>query len=143
LTSIEGFHPQTLRLLERGVVGADRDDGTCRRRHLVGADADILGDCDGLTFVEHSEPVALFDRKVLDRELRIVPAAHRRTLVHDEGAEVPRVEHDEVGRLAARIEPHERADQDAEAAEVGVAGDILAGRWGRVGYIYIVDISKV
>jgi hypothetical protein len=54
---------------------------------------DVLGDSDCLTFVEHAEPIALFDPEVLDRVLRFVPALDVRTFVHDQGAEVPRVEH--------------------------------------------------
>jgi hypothetical protein len=51
------------------------------------ADLDVLGDCDCLTFVEHAEPVALFDPEVLDRVLRFIPALHVGLLVHDQGAE--------------------------------------------------------
>jgi hypothetical protein len=81
-------------------------------------DLDVLGDGDCLTFVEHTEPVALFDPKVMDRVLRFVPALHVGLLVHDQGAEVSRVEHDDVGGLGGHIEHHEGADQDAETAKV-------------------------
>jgi len=83
------------------------------RRHLVLADLDVLRDGDCLTFVEHTEPVALFDPEVMDRVLRFVPALHVGLLVHDQGAEVPRVELDDVGGLGGHIEHHEGADQDA------------------------------
>ena len=109
---------QTRRNLEVGVVRTDRDDGTCWRRHLVLADLDVLRDGDSLTFVEHTEPVALFDTEVLDRVLRLVPALDVRTFVHDQGAEVPRVEHDDVGGLGGHIEHHEGADQDAQTTEL-------------------------
>jgi hypothetical protein len=74
-------------------------------------------------------------------------------LVHDQGAEVPRVERDDVGGLDGNIEHHEGADQDAESTEVGVAGslnDDLANKYSYVladcenslGFgIYIDDIS--
>ena len=78
---------ETRRQLEVGVVGPDGDDRTCWRRHLVLADLDVLGDGDCLTFVEHTEPVALFDPEVVDRVLRLVPALHVGLLVHDQGAE--------------------------------------------------------
>ncbi len=123
-------------MLEVRVVGADRDDGTCGRRHLVLAELDVLGDGDCLTFVEHTEPVALLDPEVLDRVLRLVPALDVGLLVHDEGAEVPRVEHDEVGRLAVRVEPHEGADQDAQATETEPERnmcDILADKLSGLG----------
>ena len=61
----------------------------------------------------------------MDRVLRFVPALHVRTFVHDQGAEVPRVEHDDVGGLGGNIEHHEGADQDAEATEVGVGDDVV------------------
>ena len=70
-----------------GVVRTDGDDRTCWRRHLVLADLDVLGDGDCLTFVEHTEPIALFDPEVMDRVLRLVPALHVGLLVHDQGAE--------------------------------------------------------
>jgi hypothetical protein len=35
--------------------------GASNRVELVGGDADVLGDCDGLDFVEHAEPVAFLD----------------------------------------------------------------------------------
>ena len=38
-----------------------------------------------LTFVEHTEPVALFDPEVVDRVLRFVPALHVGLFVHDQG----------------------------------------------------------
>ena len=50
-------------------------------------DLDVLGDGDCLTFVEHTEPVALFDPEVMDRVLRFVPALHVGLFVHDQGAE--------------------------------------------------------
>jgi hypothetical protein len=68
---------------------------------------DVLGDSDCLTFVEYAEPIALFDPEVLDRVLRFVPALDVRTFVHDQGAEVPRVEHDDVGGFGGHIEHHE------------------------------------
>jgi hypothetical protein len=97
------------------------NDGTRRCRHLVLTNLDVLRDSDSLTFVEHTEPIALFDPEVLDRVLRLVPALDVRTFVHDQGAEVPRVEHDDVGGLGGHIEHHKGADQDAESAEVGIA----------------------
>jgi hypothetical protein len=42
-------------------------------------------------------------------------------LVHDQGAEVPRVEHDDVSRLRGGVEAHEGADEDAQATEVRIA----------------------
>ena len=111
---------ETRRRLECGVVRTDGDDGTRWRRHLVLADLDVLRDGDSLTFVEHTEPVALFDPEILDRVLRLVPALDVRTFVHDQGAEVPRVEHDDVSCLGGNVEHHEGVDQDAEATEVGV-----------------------
>jgi hypothetical protein len=93
------------RRLEDRVAGPDRDDQRPWRRHLVLTDLDVLGDGDSLTFVEHTKPVALFDPEVLDRVLRFIPALHVRTFVHDQGAEVPRVEHDNVSRLRGNIEP--------------------------------------
>jgi hypothetical protein len=39
-------------------------------------DLDVLRDGDCLTFVEHAEPVALFDPEVMDRVLRFIPALH-------------------------------------------------------------------
>lgn len=59
---------------------------------------------DSLTFVEHTEPIALFDREVLDRVLRFIPALDVGLLVHDQGAEVARVEHDDVRDLQVRID---------------------------------------
>ena len=50
---------------------------------------------------------------VLDRVLRFVPALDVWLFVHDQGAEVPRIEHDDVGGLGGHIEHHEGADQDA------------------------------
>jgi hypothetical protein len=104
--------------------GTGGDDRTRWRRHLVLADLDVASDCDSLTFVEHTEPVALFDPEVMDRVLRLVPALDVGLLVHDQGAEVPRVEHDDVGGLGRHIEHHEGADQDAETTEVGMGGDL-------------------
>jgi hypothetical protein len=69
------------------------------------------GKGDGLIFVEHVEPVAFLDRDVLDVELRLVPLAYVRTLVHNQGTEVPRVEQDDVGGPGIRVEVHERRDQ--------------------------------
>jgi len=66
-------------------------------------------------FVEHTDAVALFDAEVVDRVLGLVPALDAGLLVHDQGAEVARVEHDDVGGLGGHIEHHEGADQDAEA----------------------------
>lgn len=80
---------------------------------------DVLGDSDCLTFVEHAEPVALFDPEVHDRVLRFVPALDVGLFVHDQGAEVPRVEQDDVRYLVDRVEEQERADQDTETTEVG------------------------
>ena len=80
---------------------------------------DVLRDCDCLTFVEHAEPIGFFDPEVHDRVLRFVPALDVGTFVHDQGAEVPRVEHDDVRYLVDRVEEHERADQDTETTEVG------------------------
>jgi hypothetical protein len=57
------------------------------RRHLVLTNLDVLGDGDCLTFVEHTEPVALFDPEVVDRVLRFVLALYVGTFVHDQGAE--------------------------------------------------------
>ena len=72
-----------------------------------------------LAFVEHAEPIALFDPEVHDRVLRFVPALDVGLFVHDQGAEVPRVEHDDTRGLGYRVEEHERADQDTESNEVG------------------------
>ncbi len=80
---------------------------------------DVPGDSDCLTFVEHAEPVALFDPEVHDRVLRFVPALDVGLFVHDQGAEVPRVEQDDVRYLVDRVEEQERADQDTETTEVG------------------------
>ena len=98
--------------LEDRAVCPERDDQRLRRRHLVLADLDVLRDGDCLSFVEHAEPVALFDSEVLDRVLRFVPALHVGLFVHDQGAEVPRVEHDDVSDLGLNVEVHEGADQD-------------------------------
>jgi hypothetical protein len=114
-------------VLEGSVVRTDADDGTCWRRHLVLTNLDVLRDCDCLAFVEHTEPVALFDPEVLDRVLRLVPGLDVGTLVHDQGAEVPRVEHDDVSRLRVGVEAHEGADEDAQATEVRIARDLEGG----------------
>jgi hypothetical protein len=63
---------ESRRRLEDRVVNSDRDDQRPWRRHLVLADLDVLRDGDCLTFVEHTEPVALFDPEVVDRVLRLV-----------------------------------------------------------------------
>ncbi len=79
----------------------------------------VRGRGDNLTFVEHAEPIALFDPEVHDRVLRFVPALDVGLFVHDQGAEVPRVEHDDIRNLVGGVEEHEGADQDTESTEVG------------------------
>jgi hypothetical protein len=63
-----------------------------------------LGDCDCLTFVEHAEPVLFLDTDVADTELGLLPLVDVGLLVNDEGAEVARVEHHDVRRLARGVE---------------------------------------
>jgi hypothetical protein len=65
---------------------------------LVGTDLDVLGDGNGLAFLEDAEAVGLFDRHVLDVVLAVFPALHMRLFSHDEGAQVAAVEHDHVGQ---------------------------------------------
>jgi hypothetical protein len=83
-------------------------------------DADVLGDSDGLTFVEQAETVAFLDTDVLDTELGLVPLLHMRLLIDDQRAQVAGVEHDDVRGLRVGVEVHERGDQENRA--------ILAGR---------------
>jgi hypothetical protein len=75
------------------------------------------------------------------------------TLVHDQGAEVPRVEHDDVSRLRVGVEAHEGADEDAQATEVRIARDledrlaqkcrdVLVELKSSLGSIYIVVIYR-
>ena len=52
------------------------------------------------TFVEHAEPVLFLDTDVADTELGLLPLVDVGLLVNDEGAEVARVEHHDVRRLA-------------------------------------------
>jgi hypothetical protein len=95
---------KTRNSLEVRVVGPDGDDGTRWRRYLVLTDLDALGDSDSVAFVSTPNPLALFDSEVLDRVLRFIPVLHGRLFVHDQGAEVPRVEHDDVSRLRGNID---------------------------------------
>ena len=88
--------------------------GAGRHHELVRADLDVLGDGNGLAFVEDAEAIGLFDRHVQDVELAVLPALDVGIFVHDQGAEVAAVEHHDVGRAGFGIEVHEGADQDAE-----------------------------
>ena len=95
-----GLAPSRSSKLPKTVLSAPNEmTGRLWRRHLVSAPRTVLGNCNGLTFVEHAEPVAFLDTEVLDIELRFVPLADVGTLVHDEGAEVAGVEHHDVGGL--------------------------------------------
>ena len=60
-------------------------------------------------------------------------------LVHDQGAEVPRVEHDDVGGLGGHIEHHEGADQDAETAKVDM---LWLGLEKNIGFVFISTIYR-
>ena len=93
-------------------------------------------------FVEHTDAVALFDAEVVDRVLGLVPALDAGLLVHDQGAEVARVEHDDVGGLGGYIEHHKGADQDTEANKYSYALAVCNSSLGSYLYRrYIVGIN--
>ena len=120
-----------------GVVGlGEVEHAASRHDELVRTDLHVLGDCDGLAFVEDAEAVGLFDRHVHDVVLSIFPALHVGIFVHDQGAEVAAVEHHDVGYPVLGVEVDERRDQDAEGQSQVVGqhrgrGHVLvvAGSW--------------
>jgi hypothetical protein len=71
-----------------GVAGLAEVEHAARRHgELVRADLDVLGDGDGLTFVQDAEAIRFLNRHVVHVVLAILPALDMRIFLHDQGAE--------------------------------------------------------
>ena len=82
-------------------------------------------------------PVLFGDRHFLDAVAVVVPAQHFGILLHDQRAQVLRVEHHDVGHAGRRVVVDERADQDAEGETQVVGQD------GRGGLLLVRTLRRV
>ena len=100
-------------------------------RNALSRDESLKSENVSLLVVAHHNTKAGLERTRrlftdVEADTGYIPALDVGLLVHDQGAEVPRVEHEDVRGLGRRVELHERADQDTE-----LFLPVLRGRFGR------------
>jgi hypothetical protein len=69
---------------------------------------------DRLSFVDDPEAVRFFDELLLDTVTDVFPLLHVRIFLDHQSAQVPRLEHEDVGGTGRRIEAYEGGDDDLE-----------------------------